>query len=126
MNPQEQEPVCNISFLHFNDVYDIQPSKTEPKAGVAYFKPLLDRYRDPSTMTFFSGDAFSPALLSTEFKGENMIKPLNCFKIDLACLGNHDLDYHIDHVIELKNKTNFPWMLSNVHDKSTGRILAEC
>jgi 5'-nucleotidase len=55
-----------------------------------------------------------------------MVKPLNSFKIDLACLGNHDLDYEIERVTELKNKTNFPWLLSNVHDKHTGLLLAGC
>ena len=54
-----------FSILHFNDVYDIQPETKEPKAGAAYFKALLDRYRQENTLTFFSGDAFSPSLLST-------------------------------------------------------------
>lgn len=34
-----------LSIIHFNDVYDIQPGNSEPKAGAAYFKTLLDRYR---------------------------------------------------------------------------------
>jgi len=56
-----------FTVFHFNDVYDIQPEKHEPKAGVAYFKTLLDRYRDPyqNKLTLFSGDAFAPSLLST-------------------------------------------------------------
>jgi len=62
----------------------------------------MDSYRRPSTLTLFSGDVFSPSLLSAEYKGENMIRPLNSFKIDLACLGNHDLDYPIEHVKKLK------------------------
>lgn len=32
-----------FTIFHFNDVYDIQPEKKEPKAGAAYFKTLLDR-----------------------------------------------------------------------------------
>lgn len=83
----------------------------------------MDRYREPSTLTFFSGDAFSPSLLSAENKGENMIKPLNSMKIDLACLGNHDFDYPLPHVQHLKNSTNFPWLLSNVLDKKSGQRL---
>ena len=58
-----------FTIFHFNDVYDIQPEKEEPKAGVACFKSLLHRYRNSyqNTLTLFSGDAFSPSLLSTEF-----------------------------------------------------------
>lgn len=54
-----------------------------------------------------------------------MIKPLNSFGIDLACFGNHDLDYSLDHVKYLIGKTNFPWLLSNVYDTRTKRRLAE-
>ena len=116
---------CSLSILHFNDVYDIQPGNKEPKGGAAYFKAMLDKYRLNSTVTLFSGDAFAPALLSSEYEGENMIKPLNSFKIDVACFGNHDLDYELDHVVKLIGKTNFPWLLSNVYDKRTSRRLAE-
>ena len=54
-----------------------------------------------------------------------MIKPLNSFGIDLACFGNHDLDYELQHVTELVSKTNFKWLLSNVYDVRTHRRLAE-
>ena len=53
-----------------------------------------------------------------------MLKPLNSFKIDLACFGNHDLDYRLERVSTLIERTNFPWLLSNVHDKRTGKRLA--
>ena len=54
-----------------------------------------------------------------------MIKPLNVLGIDLACFGNHDLDYELDHVKKLVGMTNFPWLLSNIYDKRTQRRLAE-
>lgn len=76
-------------------------------------------------LTLFSGDAFSPSLLSTELEGENMVKPLQAFGIDLACYGNHDLDYELDHVMDMIKRTGFPWLLSNVYDKRTQRRLAE-
>lgn len=52
-----------------------------------------------------------------------MIKPLNAFKIDLACMGNHDFDYPLTHVQYLKAATNFPWLLSNVVKKNKGTRL---
>lgn len=54
-----------------------------------------------------------------------MIKPLNAFGIDLACFGNHDLDYELEHVAKLIKMTNFPWLLSNVYDRRTGKRLAD-
>jgi 5'-nucleotidase len=116
-----------LTIFHFNDIYNIQPQSQEPKGGAAYFNSLLQRekkkYQHP--LTLFSGDAFAPSLLSTEFDGENMIKPLNAFGIDLACLGNHDLDYELEHVRNLIDQTNFPWLLSNIYDNRTNRRLAE-
>ena len=54
-----------------------------------------------------------------------MIKPLNAFGIDLACYGNHDFDYELDHVQKLVRQTNFPWLLSNIIDRRTGRRLGD-
>ena len=76
-------------------------------------------------LTLFSGDAFSPALLSSEFDGENMVKPLQSLGIDLACLGNHDLDYNLPRVKELTEKVGFPWLLTNIDNKLTGTRLAD-
>jgi 5'-nucleotidase len=116
-----------LTVFHFNDVYNIQPYDQEPKGGAAYFHTLLHReknkYKHP--LTLFSGDAFSPSPISAEFDGENMLKPLNSFGIDLACYGNHEFDYELERVIDLTSRTNFPWLLSNIYDKRTERRLAE-
>jgi 5'-nucleotidase len=53
-----------------------------------------------------------------------MVKPLQAFGIDLACYGNHDLDYQLEHVMDMTKRTGFPWLLSNVYDKRTQRRLA--
>ena len=34
-------------------------------------------------------------------------------------------DFGVDHLVNVAGKTDFPWLLSNVRDKSTGRLLAE-
>ena len=41
--------------------------------------------------------------------------------ITVACLGNHDMDFDEDTVINLLSQTNFPWLLSNVFDTRTGK-----
>ena len=53
-----------LSILHFNDVYNIEPNTTEPKAGAARFMTCLNSLKQlntDSTLTLFSGDAFSPS-----------------------------------------------------------------
>lgn len=45
------------------------------------------------TITLFSGDAFSPSILSRNKKGWQMVKALNALKIDVSCYGNHEFDF---------------------------------
>jgi 2',3'-cyclic-nucleotide 2'-phosphodiesterase (5'-nucleotidase family) len=58
-----------LTLFHFNDIYNIQPNCEEPKGGAAYFNSLLQREKKKyrQVVTLFSGDAFSPSLLSNEF-----------------------------------------------------------
>ena len=49
----------------------------------------------------FSGDAFSPSLMSTVTKGAQMVPVLNSLNINTACIGNHDFDFGIEAMQEL-------------------------
>merc|ERR1740116_390961 len=54
-----------------------------------------------------------------------MIEGLNYIGIDVACYGNHDFDFGVDHLVGMAKQNNFPWLMSNVIFKQTGRQLAE-
>lgn len=108
-----------LRVIHFNDVYDIEPGDKDPIGGVARFKTAIDEHLNDKTLVLFSGDAFSPSLLSQTYKGEQMVLPLNSFHVDVACLGNHDLDFEEEQSLKLQKQTNFPWVLSNFFYKGT-------
>jgi 5'-nucleotidase len=55
-----------------------------------------------------------------------MVLPLNSFHIDVACLGNHDMDFEEEQSLKLQKQTNFPWVLSNFFYKGTTDRLLEC
>ena len=62
----------------------------------------MDHYRKKATeqegvecITIFSGDLLGPSLISTMFEGEQMVTAFNRLKVDVACIGNHDLDFGI-------------------------------
>jgi len=66
----------DLRFIHFNDVYHIDPSSAEPVGGIARFQTLCNHYRNdkrfegqPELITLFSGDAFNPSLESSVTKG---------------------------------------------------------
>merc|ERR1712007_368997 len=121
-----------MTILHFNDVYNVDPGKTEPVGGVARFVTKVRQLRaeslvrgEPEAVTLFSGDVFNPSLTSTVTKGKHMVSALNAIGIQIACFGNHDFDFGVDKLIKLAADTNFPWLMSNVVDKGTGRPLAD-
>ena len=81
-----------VRFVHYNDVYHVEPGSMEPVGGVARLKTLFDNYRRsderplereggkekengrlPELLTFFSGDAFNPSLESSVTKGEFLL-----------------------------------------------------
>jgi 5'-nucleotidase len=121
-----------MTILHFNDVYNVEPRKKEPVGGIARFVTRMRELKDESVkrgeyeaVCLFSGDAFNPSITSTSTKGEHMVPALNAIGIHTACYGNHDFDFGLEKLVKLKSATNFPWLISNVMDKKSGRPLAE-
>jgi len=46
--------------------------------------------------------------------------------IDVACIGNHDFDFGIEHLENLIKRCRFPWISSNVKCKENNLPLAGC
>jgi len=121
---------ANLTLIHFNDVYNVEPRKKEPVGGVARFVTRIREVKQEATqrgdicICLFSGDAFNPSLTSTVTRGRHMVPALNAVGIDAACYGNHDFDFGEDDLIEMAQDCNFPWLISNVVDKATGTPLA--
>lgn len=120
----DKNGIKKLTILHFNDVYNIEEGPDEPVGSAARFKTALDSFSNLDPLIFFSGDLFQPSLMGTIYNGEQMIKPVNDFKIDVACFGNHEFDLEIDQLTKLIKMTNFPWLLSNVKDSKTHKTLA--
>mmetsp|Transcript_16428 Transcript_16428/g.34337 ORF Transcript_16428/g.34337 Transcript_16428/m.34337 type:complete len:379 (+) Transcript_16428:91-1227(+) len=124
--------INRTTFLHFNDVYNIEYA---PKF-VSSIKSTRQRLLGSSSpsegpgesyvFTIFSGDAFSPSIMSTVLRGEQMIPLLNALDIDVACLGNHDLDFGVQEFVDLREQCNFPWICSNAWDVHENEPLGGC
>ncbi|PYI11771.1 Metallo-dependent phosphatase [Aspergillus sclerotiicarbonarius CBS 121057] len=125
----------DLRLIHYNDVYHVEEGSAEPVGGVARFQSVIDYYRhDPSfagqsdVLTFFSGDAYNPSLQSTVTKGRHMVPFLNKAGTDVACVGNHDLDFGVAQFRHLHTQCRFPWLLANVLDPALGKdvSIANC
>ncbi|XP_034650773.1 mannosylglucosyl-3-phosphoglycerate phosphatase isoform X1 [Drosophila subobscura] len=121
MTEGEDKP---LTILHYNDVYNIESmAETEPVGGAARFATAIKGYAHLNPLVLFSGDAFSPSMLSTFTQGEQMVPVLNSVGTHCAVFGNHDFDHGLDVLVQLIKKTEFPWLMSNVVDNETGRPL---
>ncbi|KAL8436396.1 hypothetical protein ACSSS7_001796 [Eimeria intestinalis] len=107
-----------IVILHFNDVYNID-SREDGSGGVARFVTAMQRFSHLHPLVFFSGDALNPSLMSTYTKGRHMVPFLNLLKVHTACCGNHDFDFGIDELEYTIGSCNFPWLLTNVFERSS-------
>ncbi|KAI1081523.1 Metallo-dependent phosphatase [Whalleya microplaca] len=117
----------DLRILHYNDVYHVDSSSSEPVGGVARFMTLVKHYKEDdkfkgqsNLITLFSGDAFNPSLESSVTKGEHMVPMLNSIGTDAAALGNHDLDFGVRQFKHLAGKCKFPWLIANVLDPALG------
>ncbi|CAL8082685.1 unnamed protein product [Calicophoron daubneyi] len=114
-----------LNILHFNDVYNVEEQKTEPRAGAARFRTALKNHgAGDDSIVLFSGDALSPSSLSTVTHGRHMPVVLNDLLITCAVIGNHDLDFGLDLFCECMEMCKFPWLNSNVFDQDTNELLA--
>ncbi|PGH36389.1 hypothetical protein GX50_00724 [[Emmonsia] crescens] len=125
----------DLRLLHYNDVYHVEAGSAEPIGGTPRFQTLVNYYRNhpkfagqPPLLTFFSGDAFNPSLESSVTKGRHMVPFLNQAGTDVACVGNHDLDFGVPQFRHLRSQCKFPWLLANVLDPALGEgvSLANC
>ncbi|KAL0277625.1 UNVERIFIED_CONTAM: hypothetical protein PYX00_004852 [Menopon gallinae] len=114
-----------ITILHFNDVYNIESRTTEPVGGAARFATAIKSFSHLNPLILFSGDIFSPSMLSTVTKGEQMVAVLNELNTHCAVFGNHDFDFGLEVLSQYVQDTDFPWLMSNVIDNETGRPLGD-
>lgn len=103
-----------VTFLHFNDIYEISP-----KDGRGGFAPLMtllkaERTKAPWSITTFGGDLLSPSLLSGVLKGAQMVDLMNAVGVDIAVPGNHEYDFGAAIAAERFATSKFPWLAANV------------
>lgn len=74
------------------------------------------------TKVVLPGDFLGGSKYAADHEGESVIEVLNCLGFDYATLGNHEFDYGCGTTAKLMDKSNFPWLGSNVRDTASGNI----
>jgi 5'-nucleotidase len=104
------------------------PGAHGPAAGAAAAAAGASPSAAPGadSIVLFSGDCLSPSSLSHVTKGAHMppvLGPAGA-DVDVACIGNHDLDFGIDNLRMRMAESGFPWLCSNAHSTHDGQPLA--
>ena len=103
-----------LTFLHFNDIYEISPVK-----GRGGFAPLMtvlkaERERRAGAVTTVGGDFLSPSLLSGTTRGEQMTTLFNAMGVDVVGFGNHEFDFGVEVLKARIAESAFPWVGTNI------------
>lgn len=107
-----------LTFLHFNDIYEI--NSTAGLGGAASLMTALKQARAESknSITIVSGDFLSPSIVSEFTKGSHMVALFNAMHVDLATLGNHEFDFGLPVLKERMREASFVWLNNNILDEN--------
>lgn len=107
-----------LTFLHFNDFYEI--NEIDQIGGAAMLMTALKDARKKSdySFTIVSGDFLSPSLISEFSKGSHIIKLFNEMKVDMVTLGNHEFDFGLSILKKRMGESSFIWLNSNILDSN--------
>ncbi len=106
----------HVTFLHFNDAYDIAP--VSGQGGWAEAATLIRRSRakDINTIVTYGGDLISPSFISSLTQGAHMIALMNDIGVDYAVFGSHDFDFGPEVLKQRIAESKFIWLATNTRD----------
>ena len=115
--PPAHDPALTrlLTILHFNDVYDV--------AMASRFVHVVKSFAPDDPLVLFSGDCYSPSLMSVVTKGAQMPPVLNAAGVRAAVFGNHEFDFGVEQCHALCGECDFPWLMSNCDWRDTGTPL---
>jgi len=104
-----------LRVLHFNDVYNME-------RGASTFAHFI-KHKQQNHICLFSGDAFSPSIVSPKSKGMHMVDLFNHIGVHAATPGNHEFDDGINNARKAFLASKFPWVSSNLRLKKNKRSI---
>lgn len=105
---------ATLTLLTVNDVYEVAP--VQGQGGLAELMTLLRAERATAThhLTTVNGDFLSPSLMSSLFKGAQMVALFNALGMDVVVFGNHEFDLGPEVTQQRMAESSFAWLGTNV------------
>jgi 5'-nucleotidase / UDP-sugar diphosphatase len=113
-----------FTILHSNDMHgdflaEVAGGSGELIGGLALLSGYINKVRgeEENVLYAIAGDMVQGSLIDSEYKGISTIEIMNYLSPDVATLGNHELDYGLEHLLFLERMANFPIVNANLYIK---------
>lgn len=112
-----------LVILHSNDMHGDFLSKDKNDAlvgGVSMLSGYVSKVRseEESVLYCIAGDMLQGSLIDSEYKGISTMEIMNYIGPDIACVGNHEVDYGLPHLLFLEKYAKFPIISANLYLKN--------
>jgi 5'-nucleotidase / UDP-sugar diphosphatase len=111
-----------LVILHSNDMHGDFLSKDNQQlvGGVSMLSGYVTQVREEeeSVLYCIAGDMLQGSLIDSEFKGISTMEIMNYIAPDIACIGNHEVDYGLPHLLFLEKYAKFPIISANFYLKN--------
>ena len=113
-----------LVILHTNDEHGwLEPHGEEPVGGAAavmgYWREL-EGVGEGAHLILSSGDNWTGPSISTCLDGESMVDVMNELGYRASVLGNHEVDFGRQALLDRVGEASFPYLGANVYDRATG------
>ncbi|MBS7631298.1 bifunctional metallophosphatase/5'-nucleotidase [Candidatus Bathyarchaeota archaeon] len=119
-----------FTILHSNDMHgdflaEVRGGEGKLIGGLALLSGYINKVRreEENVLYVISGDMVQGSLIDSEYKGISTIEIMNYLAPDVVCLGNHEFDYGLPHLLFLEKMANFPIVNANLYIKQYNKRL---
>lgn len=113
-----------FTILHSNDMHgdflgEISAGSGELIGGLALLSGYINKVRgeEENVLYVIAGDMVQGSLIDSEYHGISTMEIMNYLSPDVVTLGNHELDYGLEHLLFLEKLASFPIVNANLYIK---------
>lgn len=108
-----------LTILHSNDMHgDFLADEIDQSliGGVSMLSGYVNKVRDevPNTIYVIAGDMFRGSVIDSEFRGLSTIEIVNLLAPNVVSIGNHEIDYGLEHLLFIEKCAKFPIINANL------------
>jgi 5'-nucleotidase len=119
-----------FTLLHSNDMHgdflaEVKGAEGKLIGGLALLSGYINKVRqeEENVIYVISGDMVQGSVIDSEYRGISTIEIMNYLSPDVVCLGNHEFDYGLPHLLFLEKMANFPIVNANLYIKDYNKRL---